>query len=102
MRYSKVKIARQYKDEVEKTYSQYEVEYDPNKSVLQMLREIFAEEDRSLSFRRYCCNRGVCGSCTMIINGKVKRACVTSMSDEMTIEPLEKYGVIKDLVANID
>lgn len=98
MRLSKVRIARQSENQNDVSYSDYEVEFDPHKSVLQMLREIYSVEDRSLSFRRYCCNRGVCGSCTMIINGKVKRACVTLMSDEMIIEPIEKDSVIKDLV----
>ena len=95
---AKVKVARRKSGSDKVTYTQYEVVFDKHKSVLRVLKEIFAEQDRTLGFRRYSCNRGVCGSCTMIINGEVKRACVTSMSKEMTIEPFEKYGVIKDLV----
>lgn len=100
--YAKIKIARRQKDNNDITYNEYNIEFDPHKSVLQVLREIFANQDRTLSFRRYCCNRGVCGSCNMIINGLVKRACVTSMTLDMVIEPIEKYGVIKDLVTNLD
>lgn len=83
-------------------YTHYEVAFDQHKNILQVLREIFAEQDRTLSFRTYCCNRGVCGSCTMIINGKVRRACMATMTKVMTIEPFEKYGVIKDLIAILD
>lgn len=93
---AKIKIARSKKDgQIE--YQEFEVVYEENKNVLQVLKEIFKEQDRTLGFRRYSCNRGVCGSCTMVINGKVKRACVTTMDKEMIIESFNKENIVKDL-----
>lgn len=78
----------------------YMVPYEETKNVMQVLLEIYGESDRSLAFRRNRCNRGMCGACTMIINGSLKRACMTSMTRKMTIEPAGKYELIKDLAVD--
>ncbi len=95
-----IKILKQNKEE--KTYEKYEIPYDENKNVLQVLLDIFEGLDRTLAVRRYRCNRGMCGSCTMRINGEIRRACTTKMTKAMIVEPIEKYGVIKDVVANLE
>jgi len=95
-----VKVLRSGKDCSDKKYDVYKVPYDKRKNVMQVLLDIFAGMDRSLAFRRNCCNRGVCGSCTMTINGSIKRACITGMTREMVIEPAGKYELIKDLVVD--
>ncbi len=97
-----VKVVRNNIDTGEKEFEEYKVPYDENKNVLQVLLDIFEGMDRSLAVRRYRCNRGMCGSCTMIINGKVKRACITKMTKDIVIEPIDKYGVIRDVVGNLD
>lgn len=51
------------------------------------------------------CLQGLCGSCAMVINSQPKLACQTFLSEELmvkeyeliTIEPLSKFPVIKDL-----
>jgi succinate dehydrogenase / fumarate reductase iron-sulfur subunit len=50
------------------------------------------------------CLEEVCGSCTMVINGKVRQACsclvddyAPSDGDTITIEPMSKFPVIRDL-----
>lgn len=51
------------------------------------------------------CLQGLCGACAMVINSQPKLACQTFLSDEImvkkynliTIEPLSKFPVIKDL-----
>ena len=51
------------------------------------------------------CLQGLCGACAMVINSQPKLACQTFLADEImtkkynliTIEPLSKFPVIKDL-----
>lgn len=50
------------------------------------------------------CLEEVCGSCTMVINGKVRQACSCLVDDYapndgdlITIEPMSKFPVIRDL-----
>lgn len=51
------------------------------------------------------CLQGLCGACAMVINSQPKLACQTFLKDEImvreygiiTIEPLSKFPVVKDL-----
>lgn len=51
-----------------------------------------------------CCLEEVCGSCTMIINGRVRQACSALIDDlleespgEIELRPMTKFPVIRDL-----
>lgn len=49
------------------------------------------------------CLEEVCGSCTMIINGRVKQACSALVDREeqpIEIRPMTKYPVIRDLIVD--
>ncbi|MGB5078311.1 MAG: 2Fe-2S iron-sulfur cluster-binding protein, partial [Sphingorhabdus sp.] len=68
--------------------------------VLDALIKMKSEQDSSLTFRRSC-REGICGSCSMNIDGKNGLACTTAIEDcksEVTITPLPHMEVIKDLV----
>jgi succinate dehydrogenase / fumarate reductase iron-sulfur subunit len=68
--------------------------------VLDALIKIKGEQDASLTFRRSC-REGICGSCSMNIDGKNGLACTTAIEDvkgEIAITPLPAMDVIKDLV----
>lgn len=50
------------------------------------------------------CLEEVCGSCTMVINGRVRQGCSALInqfrgdsSDEITLEPMSKFPVLRDL-----
>ena len=68
------------------------------------LLRIRDELDGTLAFRASC-RSAVCGSCAMVINGKIDLACRTQASffDSQTIilEPLPNMNVIKDLVVDM-
>jgi succinate dehydrogenase / fumarate reductase iron-sulfur subunit len=82
-------------------YDSFEVDLDRcGPMVLDALNLIKAEVDSSLTFRRSC-REGICGSCSMNIDGKNGLACTTAMADvkgDITITPLPHMDVIKDLV----
>lgn len=68
--------------------------------VLDALIKMKSEQDSSLTFRRSC-REGICGSCSMNMNGKNGLACTTAIEDlkgDVTITPLPAMDVIKDLV----
>tara|TARA_Y100000389_G_scaffold196556_1_gene229679 strand:+ start:9269 stop:9949 length:681 start_codon:yes stop_codon:yes gene_type:complete len=56
--------------------------------------------DRSLTFRRSC-REGICGSCAMNINGKNSLACLTYITNKVTIYPLPHMPIIRDLVPDM-
>ncbi|GAB4260980.1 MAG: succinate dehydrogenase iron-sulfur subunit [Deferrisomatales bacterium] len=49
------------------------------------------------------CLEEVCGACSMIINGRARQACtalVENLSHPITLEPLSKFPVVRDLMVD--
>ena len=70
---------------------------DPSRSLLSVLRD-----DLDLTGSKYGCGEGRCGACTVIINGKATRSCVTPVGEcdgkqITTIESLEHDGKLHPL-----
>ncbi len=68
------------------------VEADPAKSLLLVLRE-----DLDLTGSKYGCGEGQCGACTVLLDGRPVRSCITPVGSVgerpvMTIEGLERDG----------
>ncbi len=82
-------------------YDTFEIDLDNcGPMVLDALFKIKNEVDPTLTFRRSC-REGICGSCSMNLNGKNGLACTTAIDDlkgEIRITPLPHMEVIKDLV----
>ena len=81
-------------------------EIDRNKCgpmVLDALIKIKNYIDSSLTFRRSC-REGICGSCSMNIDGTNTLACIKPIDDirgEINIYPLPHMPVVKDLVPDL-
>lgn len=106
-------------------YDTFEVKVRPHMSVLEALFQIQDEQDGSLAFR-YSCRGAVCGSCAILINKKQRLACRTQVDEimgervlsitnlgpvarglvktgeEILIEPLPGFPVIRDLIVDLD
>jgi succinate dehydrogenase / fumarate reductase, iron-sulfur subunit len=98
----KFKIYRYDPDKKENPrYDTFEVDLaETGPMVLDALIKIKSEQDPTLTFRRSC-REGICGSCSMNMNGKNGLACTTAIEDlkgEVRITPLPHMAVIKDLV----
>jgi succinate dehydrogenase / fumarate reductase, iron-sulfur subunit len=89
----------------ESYYQGYAVEVPESMTVLEALLRIQAEQDGTLAFR-YACRGAVCGSCAMVINGRIDLACRSQVqalgTDVVTVEPLPNLAVLKDLVVDMD
>lgn len=72
--------------------------------VLDALINIKDLQDSTLTFRRSC-REGICGSCSMNINGVNGLACLKSLKEVnqkfITIYPLPHMHIIKDLVPDL-
>tara|TARA_Y100000389_G_C17470632_1_gene530328 strand:+ start:11916 stop:12626 length:711 start_codon:yes stop_codon:yes gene_type:complete len=68
--------------------------------VLDGLIHIKSNMDKSLTFRRSC-REGICGSCAMNINGKNTLACLTPITDKMSLYPLPHMPIIRDLAPDM-
>ena len=82
----------------------YEVDTeDCGPMILDVLIKIKNEIDSTLTFRRSC-REGICGSCSMNINGTNTLACIKSIEDikgNIRIFPLPHLPVVKDLVPDL-
>ena len=70
----------------------HEVDVEPDADLLSVLRN-----NLGLTGSKYGCGEGVCGACTVLINGIASRSCITHVSsvaekEIVTIEGLEKNG----------
>ena len=57
--------------------------------------------DPSLGFRRSC-REGICGSCSMNIDGKNTLACLTPIKKNMVIYPLPHMKIVRDLIPDMN
>jgi len=82
----------------------YELDLDAcGPMVLDAILKIKNEIDPTLAFRRSC-REGICGSCSMNINGANDLACTKAIADcegDVSIYPLPHLPVIKDLVCDL-
>ena len=78
-----------------------------NIPVTTLLEKINHNYDTKIHYS-FSCLQGLCGSCAMLINGWPKLACKTFVNElpmtkyfhKITIEPLSKFPIIKDLMVD--
>ena len=106
-----IKIKRQDKPESQPYWQTFELPYKPNMNLTSVLQTIAANpvttDGQQTSPPTYdaACLEEVCGSCTMVINGKVRQAC-SALVDHIftlegvapiTVEPMSKFPIVRDL-----
>src|SRR5262249_6618350 len=77
--------------------TKHRLDTDAERSLLSVLRD-----DLDLTGSKYGCGEGRCGACTVVIDGKATRSCVTSLGEcagkhITTIEGLERDGKLHPL-----
>ncbi len=90
-------------DDPDECFDVFEVETGPRMTVLDALVAVQSSQDATLSFR-YSCRVGMCGTCALEINGRPAWACRTrleGLGDEITLEPLTNFPVIRDLAVDM-
>lgn len=83
-------------------FDEFEVPYEEGMSVLDALQWIRAHRDSSLAIRYSCINANACKTCMALVDGQVEYTCIAKLtSGGVTVEPLPKRPLIRDLVTDI-
>jgi succinate dehydrogenase / fumarate reductase iron-sulfur subunit len=92
-------------------WQDFDVELEPERSVLDGILQVRADQDGSLAIR-CSCQAAICGSCGVRINGKSSLACNTKLSTaietsrdpdgKIVVEAMGNMPVIKDLIVDMD
>lgn len=102
-----LKIKRQDSPTASPRWEEFSLPWQPNMNVISCLMEIRKHpvtrqgQPTTPVLWESSCLEEVCGSCTMIVNGKPRQSC-TALIDPLgdgvvTLEPLTKFPVIRDL-----
>jgi succinate dehydrogenase/fumarate reductase iron-sulfur protein len=80
-------------------YQSYHIPLIEGMTVLDVLDYIYENYDSNLAYYSHAaCRQGICGYCNLIINGKPSLACQTLVQGDITVKPLQKLQIIRDLV----
>jgi succinate dehydrogenase / fumarate reductase iron-sulfur subunit len=100
----RVRILRQDAPGEESYWERFEIPHVDNMNVISILQQVAAQaksrDGRRVAPVAWDCNclEEVCGSCTMLINGRTRMAC--SALDEIELRPMSKFPVVRDLVVD--
>ena len=93
------------KTDDKKKFIEYQIPYEKWTTVLDTILDVKKHLDHSIAVR-YSCRQASCGSCGMIINGRPRLACFTKISEldssVITVEPMNNFPIIRDLVVGFD
>lgn len=86
-------------------FKDYQTDVTEGMVVLDAVHQIQAESAPDLACR-WNCKAGKCGSCSAEVNGQPKLMCMTRMEDlptdqPVTIEPMQAFPLIRDLVCDV-
>jgi succinate dehydrogenase / fumarate reductase, iron-sulfur subunit len=109
----RLQIKRQEAPGAAPTWETFELPYQPRMNVISALQAVQrnpctceGKETAPVSFDAACVEE-VCGSCTMLINGKVRQACaslidhlIEESGTTIRLEPMSKFPVVRDLVVD--
>jgi succinate dehydrogenase / fumarate reductase iron-sulfur subunit len=105
-----VRVLRQDTPDSPSYWERHRLRYEPDMNVTSVLQRIAAQAE-SVDGRQVApvaydanCLEEVCGSCTMIINGRVRQACsalvdklLEERPEEIELQPMSKFPVLRDL-----
>jgi succinate dehydrogenase/fumarate reductase-like Fe-S protein len=78
----------------------FTVPLSPGMSVLNILTYIYENLDPGLGFYNNC-DRGVCGRCTLTVNGHSALSCTTLVDGDLELEPLRGRPLVRDLLVHL-
>ena len=108
-----VRVLRQDSPNDPSYWERHRLAYEADMNVTSVLQRIAAQAE-TIDGRKVApvaydsnCLEEVCGSCTMIINGRVRQACsalvdklLAEQPDEIELQPMSKFPVVRDLCVN--
>ncbi len=112
-RFFDVRVLRQDGPEQPSYWQRHRVQLEPDMNVTSVLQRIAAKAHTAdgdavapVAYESNCLEE-VCGSCTMLINGRTRQACsalveklLAEQPDEIELRPMSKFPVLRDLLVN--
>jgi succinate dehydrogenase / fumarate reductase iron-sulfur subunit len=104
-----VRIRRQDGPDTEPYWQTFRLPWKPQHNVCSVLMEIRTNPVTATGERvpppgyEASCLEEVCGSCAMLINGRARMACtalVDQLTQPITLEPMSKFRVVRDLMVD--
>lgn len=108
-----VRVLRQDAPNESSYWERHRVPYERDMNVISVLQKIAAQaqsvDGRHVAPVAWDCNclEEVCGSCAMVINGRVRMACTALVDrllednpEEIELRPLSKFPVLRDLLVD--
>lgn len=104
-----LRIKRQPTSQEQPYWEEFEVPFRPGMNVLVALRDILenpvtrdGKPTSAVAYEANCLEEA-CGICAMLINGRARQACsalVDRLPQPITLEPLSRFPVVRDLVVD--
>src|SRR6201993_4460956 len=105
----KLEIKRQSGADGKAHWDKFEIPYKPGMNVISAMMDIAAnpvttdgQPTTPIVYDSNCLEE-ICGSCSMLINGKARMACsalVDKLEQPIKLEPLSKFPVVRDLAVD--
>lgn len=108
-----VRVLRQDGPGLAAYWERHQVDYEPDMNVISVLQKVAAQAQTSEGKKvtpvvwECGCLEEVCGSCTMVINGRVRQSCSALVDrlleedpSEIELRPMTKFPVIRDLAVD--
>lgn len=108
-----VRVLRQSGPGTPPYWERHQVEYEPDMNVISVLQKIAAQattiDGKKVAPVAWDCGclEEVCGSCTMVINGRVRQSCSALVDrllednpEEIQLQPMTKFPVVRDLMVD--
>ena len=108
-----VRILRQDGPGQPSYWERHQVDYEENMNIISVLQRIAANarnvEGETVAPVAWDCGclEEVCGSCTMVINGKVRQSCtalvdrlIEDHGNDIELQPMSKFPVVRDLMVD--
>jgi len=108
-----VRILRQDGPGKPQYWERHQVDYEPDMNVISVLQKVAAQaktsDGKSVPPVTWDCGclEEVCGSCTMVINGRVRQSCsalvdrlLEQVPEEIELKPMTKFPVVRDLMVD--
>jgi len=104
-----VRVKRQSRPDEHAHWEEFELPYRPAMNVIICLRDIAekpvtrdGKETTPVGYEANCLEE-VCGACAMLVNGYPRQACsalVDNLEKPVTLEPLAKFPLVRDLIVD--
>ncbi|MFM8570961.1 MAG: succinate dehydrogenase iron-sulfur subunit [Pirellula sp.] len=108
-----VRVLRQDGPGMPPYWERHQVDYEPDMNVISVLQKIAAQattiDGKKVAPVAWDCGclEEVCGSCTMVINGRVRQSCSALVDrllednpEEIQLQPMTKFPVVRDLMVD--